>query len=204
MTKQKINPTYFNLLHAIKAAGNVAGENRVIVFGSNAILPWLEQNMKLENSLDFDVTFFEDENGKKTDEVDGCLGESSTFHYTFGYWVHGVQIDETRFPKGWKTRLIEIREDFLDEKVGYVLSPPDLAAIKLVAGREKDIKFVTNLLFYKLTNESSILHCISLLPKRKEFAKSNLDICKKNVKLMQNEIEEKQKKQREETEDLSL
>ena len=176
MPRKKI--TYLDFLHAVRAAGNVAEENRVIVFGSNAIIPWLNQKMNFETSEDIDITFFDDTSEEKTTDVDGSLGESSLFHKTFGFWIHGVPIDENRFPKGWKERLVKIDdEECLEGKVAYVLSPSDLAAVKLAAGRDKDFPFIENLLYYNIVDDDTVRDCINLLPQRKEIALANLEIC---------------------------
>ena len=158
--------------------GNVAEETRVIVFGSNAIIPWLNQSMDVETSEDIDITFFDDDNEMQTTDVDGALGESSLFHKTFGFWVHGVSINPERFPKGWEERLVRITdEELLEGKVAYVLSPSDLAAVKLAAGRDKDFSFVENLLYYDIVDDDIVRDCINLLPHRKELALANLEIC---------------------------
>ena len=176
MPRKKL--TYLDFLHAVRAAGNVAEETRVIVFGSNAIIPWLDQKMNFETSEDIDITFFDDENEMKTTNVDGSLGESSLFHTTFGFWVHGVSINPERFPKGWEERLVRITdEELLEGKTAYVLSPPDLAAVKLAAGRDKDFPFVENLLYYDIVDDDMVRDCINLLPQRKELALANLEIC---------------------------
>ena len=170
--------TYLNFLHAVCAAGSIAKDERVIVFGSNAILPWLDQSMQIDTSNDVDITFFDDEDEKKTNKVDISLGELSLFHQTFGFWIHGVPIDESRFPKGWKERLVKIDdEERLEGKVAYVLSPSDLAAVKLAAGRDKDFQFIENLLYYNIVDDDTVRDSINLLPQRKEIALANLEIC---------------------------
>ena len=181
--KQKANSslTYFNLLHAIKAAGNVADDERIIVFGSNAILPWVNSDMEFHLSMDIDMTFFDDESGEKINLVDGCLGELSNFHDTFGYWVHDVPIDESRFPHRWRDRLVKIEDEYLDGKIGYILSPPDLAVVKLAAGRPKDLDFVEAMLRYGLTDTISIYNMITLLPNKQDTAMMNFTICKQRI-----------------------
>jgi hypothetical protein len=59
-------------------------------------------------------------------------------------------------PAGWEDRLIKIQNENTDLKIGYCLEPHDLAASKLVAGREKDGPFVETLLSHGLVNRATL------------------------------------------------
>ncbi len=78
--------------------------------------------------------------------IDGAIGERSVFHETFGYYAHGVSPDTAMLPDGWKARLISLRNENTRGCTGWCLEPNDLALSKLIAGREKDLEFVSALL----------------------------------------------------------
>ena len=89
--------TRAELEHAIRAACEVAGDQEVWVFGSQAILgehpdapPALRMSAEVDimpkNRLD------------RIDAIDGALGELSPFHDAFGFYVHGVSIEAAILP----------------------------------------------------------------------------------------------------------
>jgi hypothetical protein len=51
-----------------------------------------------------------------------------------------------RFPKGWKERLIPVSTPATNGVTGLCAEPHDLAVAKLLAGRDKDLKYVRSLL----------------------------------------------------------
>jgi hypothetical protein len=61
-------------------------------------------------------------------------------------------VDETTatLPAGWQERLIPLRNENTGGAIGWCLEVHDLAASKLVAGREKDLEFVRVLLREKM------------------------------------------------------
>jgi hypothetical protein len=73
----------------------------------------------------------------------GRLGENKAFHLKFGYHADILHpsIVET-LPPGWEGRLVAVRG--FDNV--FALEPLDLAAVKIVVGREKDLALVRRLL----------------------------------------------------------
>ena len=134
------------LEHAIRAACDVAGEEVVIVFGSQSILGQhpnipdeLRQSMEADiapGSNDPDVA----------DRIDGALGEDSAFQQVHGFYVHGLTIDAASLPKGWEKRVVVLQNEGTRGNEGRCLEAHDLAASKLAAFREKDRDYVRTLL----------------------------------------------------------
>lgn len=85
------------LEHAIRAACEVADDTEVWVFGSQAILGQYEEAPEaLRMSAEVDIApVHKDE---KTIGVDGVSGALSTFHATYGFYVHGVSIEAAVLP----------------------------------------------------------------------------------------------------------
>ena len=102
---------------------------------------------------------------ERTDLIDGALGELSMFHQTHGFYVHGVSIESAVLPTGWKNRTIPVHNEVRTRgNTGHCLEAHDLAASKLVAGREKDWTFVTTLLVEQLIDADVLLERIKALP----------------------------------------
>ena len=78
-----------------------------------------------------------------SDLIDGSIGEGSPFHQTFGYYAHGVSVETAVLPEGWRQRLIPLRNQNTGGGIGLCLEIHDLAVSKLVAGREKDLDFIS-------------------------------------------------------------
>ena len=102
---------------------------------------------------------------ENTDLIDGTLGELSLFHQTHGFYVHGVSIEAAVLPDGWD-RADRRGARCLGTKghTGHCLEAHDLAASKLVAGREKDRMFVATLLRDGLVDSEILLERVAELP----------------------------------------
>lgn len=75
---------------------------------------------------------------KKTEMVEGTIGELSSFHHTFGYYAQGVDLNTSKLPDGWESRLVEICNENTYDVSGLCLEIHDLIVSKLYAGRQKD------------------------------------------------------------------
>jgi hypothetical protein len=152
------------LEHAIRAACDVANEEVVIVFGSQAILgKFPDASENLRQSMEVDVAPGSDD-PNAADRIDGALGEDSMFHETHGFYVHGLTIEAAVLPEGWQRRVIPVRDGGDSRGVGRCIEAHDLAASKLAAFREKDRDFVRTLLADGLVNARKLHQRIGQLP----------------------------------------
>lgn len=129
------------LEHVIRAAGMIAQSRELVIIGSQSILG-LYSRAPSELLQSIEVDLWPAENPEKSDLIDGCIGEMSPFHETFGYYAHGVGPETAILPKGWKSRIVKLNNENTCGITGLCLHPTDLAISKLVAAREKDIKYV--------------------------------------------------------------
>lgn len=97
------------------------------------------------------------------DLIDGAIGVLSPFGERFGYCAQGVGPETAILPAGWESRLVKIQNQNTDLKIGYCLEPHDLAASKLVAGRDKDWPFVKELIAHKIIDANLLQERIELL-----------------------------------------
>jgi hypothetical protein len=97
--------------------------------------------------MEADIAFFDDPADAKADQVDGAIGELSTFHETFGYYAQGVSVSVSTavLPEGWRSRVVAFATPDTAPGRGLCLDPHDCAVSKLVAGREKDLSFAAAL-----------------------------------------------------------
>jgi hypothetical protein len=156
--------TFQQLQHAIRAACEVAGDNELWVFGSQAILSvYPEAPESLRTSIEVDV---QPKNlPERTIYIDGALGELSLFHQTHGFYVHGVSIDTARLPEGWKKRVVRVVDEIRTKGMtGLCVEVHDLAASKIVAFREKDRDFIRTLIIEDLIEHELLAERIRLLP----------------------------------------
>ena len=165
------------LEHILRASGSISGCREVIVIGSQAILgSFPDAPKELLQSLEADI--YPKDTPDKADPIDGCIGELSPFHETFGYYAHGVSPETSDLPSNWKKRLVRVESKNTGGTIGWCLSPAGLAVSKLLAGREKDITYVKAMLKEKLVSKASIIALLDQLNSSKcRLAKKRLDLC---------------------------
>lgn len=166
-----------HLEHIIRAATGITGATEFVVIGSQAILGQFPQAPEeLLVSIEADVFSLRAE--ADSDLIDGSIGEGSPFHQTFGYYAHGVGAKTAVLPEGWRERLIPMRNENTGGGAGLCLEVHDLAVSKLVAGREKDVAFVTGLLRHRLAKAETIRARITQTPlvmERRELCLARLN-----------------------------
>lgn len=93
----------YQLEHIVRAASGITGAPEFVIIGSQAILgQFPEAPDELLVSIEADL--FSLRSQDDSDLVEGCIGEGSPFHQTFGYYAHGVGEDTAILPPGWRSR----------------------------------------------------------------------------------------------------
>lgn len=155
MTRQELE-------HAIRAACDVADDDEVWVFGSQAILgEHPDAPASLRQSAEVDVS--PRNRPERADVIDGALGELSPFHETYGFYVHGLAIEAATLPDGWQERTVSVSGHGTKPATGLCLEAHDLAASKLAAFREKDRRFVRTLIVEGLVDPGCLLARVQAL-----------------------------------------
>jgi len=138
------------LEHIIRASGDIAQDDEIIIIGSQAILgQFPNAPIRLLTSMETDV--YPRNKPALADMVDGAIGEGSPFHEEFGYYAQGVGPETAVLPSGWQDRLVSISNENTKGVTGLCLEVHDLAISKLVAGRPKDLEFVHELVRNRMT-----------------------------------------------------
>lgn len=129
------------LEHLIRVAADIAQDDEIIVIGSQALLAQFpDAPASLRVSVEADL--YPRNRPERADLIDGSVGEASPFHETYGYYAQGVGRETATLPRGWQDRLVPIRNANTRGATGWCLDVHDLAIAKAVAGREKDIEFL--------------------------------------------------------------
>lgn len=163
------------LEHAIRAACDVADDDQVWVFGSQAILGQYE-NAPLELRTSAEVDVAPVNKIGRTIDIDANLGELSSFHQAYGFYVHGVSIEAAVLPKGWQRRAKKVCNSNTRGKIGLCVEAHDLAVSKLVAFRPKDLDFVRVLLAEDLVSPRKVLLRIGQLTDNERAPESRRDL----------------------------
>jgi len=150
----------YELEHIIRAAGAIAGSSEIYIIGSQSLLASYPDSPE-QILVSQEVDMWPADDPAKADLIDGCIGELSPFHETFGYYAHGVGPETAKLPKNWKNRIVTIQNENTKGIKGLCLNPIDLAICKIIAGRKKDIDFVENLIKFGLVSESEIKSIIA-------------------------------------------
>jgi len=156
-----------DLAHILRAACRVTNDPNILVIGSQAILATFDEDALPEEttlSIEADVAFFDDPDERKSDLVDGAIGELSPFHDEFGMYGQGVSLSTATLPRGWQDRLVSFEDPEAGESEAVCLEPHDLVVSKLVAGREKDYRFARALLDARLIRAEVLSERVGLLP----------------------------------------
>ena len=153
------------LEHILRAASRVIQERDLLIIGSQSVLAtWDETRLPKEalRSIEADVAPL-DGDDRKSDLIDGALGEGSRFHETFGFYAQGVSLKTAVLPAGWRDRLIPLESESTRPGRGLCLEPHDCVISKMVAGREKDYEYATALLSAGLLDPEVLAQRIELL-----------------------------------------
>ena len=151
------------LIHVVRAVRALTQCERVTVLGAAALLlpfPQLgEDGGPVALTRDADLLISPCD-GAIASMVHEAIGRGSLFEAQHGYHVDVLQRGiEDALPRGWDERL-----RLEPESLAYVLDPVDLCAAKLLAGREKDMQVVGQLIQQALVAHGAVRDAIASMP----------------------------------------
>ena len=166
------------LEHLIRASGDIANDDEIVVIGSQAILgQFPDAPADLLVSTEADV--YPKNHPERADSIDGSIGELSPFHQTFGYYAQGVGPTTATLPDGWLERLVVLKNDNTRGVAGLCLEAHDLGVAKLVAGRDKDRRFLAAAIHHGLMDVGTLrarLATTKLTAVAREAAEATLSV----------------------------
>lgn len=105
---------------------------------------------------------------EKADQIDGALGDGSTFHAQYGYYAHAVGPETAKAPDGWMSRLVPVeippRPASKRTTIALCMEIHDLVLAKLAAGRDRDWEFARICLEHKLCRRETLLERCAEMP----------------------------------------
>jgi hypothetical protein len=144
---------------AIATAAEVIGQSHVLVIGSQAVLGTYDESELPEratSSHEVDIApLHDDAQESLATRLDAFAGEWSDFDARRGYYIQGVSVRTAYLPRGWESRVVEVRPARSDA-VGLCLEVHDLCAAKLARNAEKDREFVGALVDARLVDADTI------------------------------------------------
>lgn len=171
------------LEHVIRAACQIADDDELVIIGSQSILgavPDAPASLLVSNEADV----YPKNHPDRADLVDGTIGEGSPFHDTFGYYAQGVGEETAILPRGWKTRLVPVRNANTRDCTGWCLEPHDLVVAKYLAGRDKDLRFGRDALEHRIVSAETLLLRLSdtdVDDQRRSLARARIERDAKSV-----------------------
>lgn len=152
------------LQHLIRSAHALAEQVPLLVLGSASLLASYPELGNPQGPLasTFDADLCPDPFDELTATMlDEALGENRTY-----FRIHGYHADILRdsiletLPTGWRDRLIPVPET----ESAHALDPHDLAAVKLLVGRPKDLALIQELYLAGQLKQEIVRERIGLLP----------------------------------------
>lgn len=164
------------LEHIIRASAAIAGDDEIVIIGSQAILGQFPAAPgELLVSIEADV--YPKNKPEHADLIDGSIGELSPFHNTFGYYAQGVAPETATLPAGWESRLVPVRSANTHGATGWCLEVHDLVLSKYIAGRDKDLDFVAAAARHGLVDKDVLLERLATMTvdvARKQLAEQRI------------------------------
>ncbi len=139
-----------------RAAAEIANDDEIVVIGSQAILGSFPDAPK-ELLISTEADVYPKNRPDRADLIDGSIGEGSPFHETYGYYAQGVDDTTAILPRGWRERLVAVRNENTRGNTGWCLEPHDLVVSKTIAGREKDLLFLAGAARHRLVERDRLL-----------------------------------------------
>jgi hypothetical protein len=155
--------TLASLQHLLRAAQALAEDRSILVLGSASLLaahPELgEPEAPLSSTFDADLLPepFEELTATMLDEA---LGENRAYYQRHGYHADILRDSIlTTLPRGWRERLVPV-----PQTSALALEAHDLAAVKVMVARPKDLNLVRRLLATGVLTAEVVRDRILLLP----------------------------------------
>lgn len=152
-----------NLEQIIRACAEVAGDQEIVVVGSQAILGSFPQApAAMLISAEADV--YPRNDRSQADRIDSALGELTRFHAEFDFYAQLVGPETAKAPDGWEDRLVALSNENTGGATGWCLEPHDLVLSKLVRAENKDREFAKHALAFGLVSPGTLKQRVPSMP----------------------------------------
>lgn len=141
-----------DLDHILRASKDITRESVFVVVGSQAALAQLPGLPHGAMGMSPEIDIYPKYRPDLGEAIDGAIGQLSTFANTYGYYADGVDETTASLAHDWESRAVEYTSPGAGGAKAIAPEIHDLAASKLVAGRDKDMDWVNDAVRSGLVN----------------------------------------------------
>jgi hypothetical protein len=138
-----------DLLELIRQINEISPDEKPIIVGSQAIHAITENLPEIaKKSIECDFLLV----GGKTDlrtKINKNLGVFSDFQLEHGFYADALGLATVVLPTDWRERLQPLLDE-TGEIVAYCAEIHDIAVSKLIAGRDKDFRFLLDAFWFEI------------------------------------------------------
>lgn len=159
-----------DLIKLINDFREASGDDPPVIVGSQSFYAFTDTIPEIaRKSVECDF-MLSSSNFSKRPQIDLSLGILSRYREENGFFADALGLASVTLPEGWQDRLVPYRDDS-GNVVALCADRHDVAVSKFIAGREKDLEFLTSAI------ASSLIDCPSLLERLKlAFKKVENDV----------------------------
>ncbi|MEQ1605348.1 MAG: DUF6036 family nucleotidyltransferase [Pyrinomonadaceae bacterium] len=123
----------------------VSGDDPPIIVGSQSFHAFTDHMPEIaRKSVECDF-MLSSSNFYKRPQIDLTLGIQSPYRLENGFFADALGLASVTLPDGWRDRLVPYRDDS-GKVIALCADRHDIAVSKLIAGREKDLEFLSSAL----------------------------------------------------------
>ncbi len=151
-----------DLFELIREINEISSEEKPIIVGSQAIHAVAENLPEIaQKSIECDFLMA----GGKSEiraAINKKLGVFSNFQLEHGYYADALGLATVVLPTDWEKRLQPLLDD-KGETVAYCAEIHDIAVSKLIAGREKDFRFLKDAFLLEIISTAEFVVRVRLV-----------------------------------------
>lgn len=123
----------------------MSGDDPPIIVGSQSFHAFTDHMPEIaRKSVECDF-MLSSSNFYKRPQIDLTLGIQSPYRLENGFFADALGLASVTLPDGWRDRLVPYRDDS-GKVIALCADRHDIAVSKLIAGREKDLEFLSSAL----------------------------------------------------------
>lgn len=134
-----------DLIKLINDFRDVSGDDVPVIVGSQSFHAFTEYMPEIaRTSVECDF-MLSSSNFSKRPKIDLTLGIQSPYRVANGFFADALGLASVTLPDGWRDRLVPYHDDS-GKVIAMCADRHDIAVSKLIAGREKDLEFLSSAL----------------------------------------------------------
>ena len=150
-----------DLIKLINDFREASGDDPPIIVGSQSFHAFTDTIPEIaRKSVECDF-MLSSSNFSKRPQIDLSLGILSRYREDNGFFADALGLASVALPNGWRDRLVPYHDDS-GNVIAFCADKHDVAVSKFIAGREKDLEFLTSALDSGLIDITQLLQHLKL------------------------------------------